>query len=148
MGALNLISEQGEPWLKEVFGGVELAKSFYTGMVTLRTVLAGTSVSTPAWGTTVMRVPTARDAKNALTACIVCMYETLRQAPKPIPAIVDLLEKFELLKGSRAVTHVKFVEQRLRRKQGLAGDRLGPVGNPVFRLSVTFQGLKEFLDSP
>jgi hypothetical protein len=148
IGALNLIAKQGEPWLREVLRSGQIAKNFYTGALVLRNMLAGRAVSTPAWGTTVLRAPTARDEKNAVTACIVCLHEALRAPPKAIAAVVVLLEKFELLKEARATTHAKFVEQRLRRKQSLARDRLGPVGSLVFRLRATFESLKEFLDSP
>lgn len=151
VGALKVVRDQGEPWLLEVFGprDTERAKAFYKGVGILHSLLVGGTVTTPAWEMGFVRPPKVRDEKNALTGCILCLHDSLHRAPKPTATIVVLLEKFELLKARQSVsTRSKLVEQGLRRKQALAADRLGPVGNVVFHLRESFENLKEFLDSP
>lgn len=151
VGALKFLRDRGEPWLLEVFGPrqTELAKTFYMGAVMFHSLLVGGAVTTPAWESGFVRPPQVRDQKNALTGCILCLHEALQRAPKPIARIVVLLDKFELLKAPQSVrTRAKLVEQRVRRKQALAADRLGPVGNVMFHLRGSFENLKESLDSP
>jgi hypothetical protein len=151
VGVLNFLRNRGEPWLLEVFGPreTERAKTFYTGAVMFHSLLVGGAVTTPAWESAFVRPPQARDQKNMLTGCILCLHEALHHAPKPIARIVVLLDKFGLLTAPRSVrTRAKLVEQRVRRNQALAADRLGPVGSVVSQLKRSFENLKEFLDSP
>ena len=151
VGALKVVRDQGESWLLEVFGprDTERAKAFYKGAGILHSLLVGGTVATPAWEMGFVRPPKVRDEKNALTGCILCLHDSLHPAPKRTATIVVLLEKFELLKAPRSVrTRAKLVEQRVRRKQALAAERLGPVGNVMFHLRESFVYLKEVLDSP
>ncbi len=150
VGALKFLRERGEAWLQDVFGPAEreLATTFTRGVLIFHTLLTGMAVTTPAWERAPARLPTIRDQKNALTACILCLHEAVQRAPKPVATVVVLLEKFALLAGRQsAATRAKFVEQRVRRKTALASDPLGPVGNVMFHLRGTFDSLKEFLAS-
>jgi len=150
VGALRFLRDQGDVWHQEVFGPAEreLATTFHRGVVIFHNLLTGVAVTTPAWERTPARLPTIHDQKNALTACILSLHQMLDRVPKPVPTIVVLPEKFELLTGRQdAATRAKLVEQRIRRNTPLARDILGPIGNVMFHLRGTFDSLKEFLES-
>ena len=150
VGALRFLRDQGEVWHQEVFGPAEreLSTTFHRGVMILHNLLTGVAVTTPAWQRAPARLPTIHDQKNALTACILCLHQMLQRVPKPVPTIVVLLEKFELLTGRQGgATRTKLVEQRIRRNAALARDILGPVGNVMFHLRGTFDSLREFLES-
>src|SRR5437660_8478811 len=118
IGALKLLGELGEPWLKEVLGQAEpdRAHRLFTDITVLSHLLSGGTTTTPAWQSGFGRVPTSRQLQHALTACMVCLMEALKHHPKPAAATVTLLEKFELLpKGARGgPTALAFVKARVR----------------------------------
>jgi hypothetical protein len=148
LGAVRLLRTLGEPWIKQVLGPADSDRGmrFLMTAMELETALAGVVVRTPAWQSGARSSGRLRAEENAVTACIVCLLEALKQHPKPNAAAADLLEKAGLLRRSRGgVAGAAFVTKRAARAGGQARDRLGPIGNVVWLLRSSYADLRESL---
>jgi hypothetical protein len=148
VGALRLLRRLGEPWLTELLGPPEAGRGrrFLTEALELETALTGAVVRTPAWQSGAHARGKPRAEENAVTACIVCLLEELKQHPKAPAAVSNLLEKAGLLRRSRGgAAGEKFVAKRAERARLKAKDRLGPIGNIVFLLRCSYTELREWL---
>lgn len=148
LGAVRLLRTLGEPWIKQVLGPADSDRGmrFLMTVTELETALAGVVVRTPAWQSGARSSGRVRAEENAVTACIVCLLEELKQHPKSTAAAANLLEKAGLLRRSRGgAVGAAFVAKRAARARVQARDRLGPIGNVVWLLRSSYADLRESL---
>jgi len=148
IGAVRLLGRLGEPWIKQVLGPPDSDRGmrFLVTVSELETALAGVVVRTPAWQSGVRSSGRVRTEENAVTACLVCVLDELKQHPKPTAAVANLLEKAGLLRRSRGgAAGAAFVAKRAARARTQAKDRLGAIGNVVWLLRSTYADLRESL---
>jgi hypothetical protein len=148
IGAVRLLRTLGEPWIKQVLGPADSDRGmrFLVTASELETVLAGVVVRTPAWQSGVRSSGRVRAEENAVTACIMCLLDELKQHPKSTAAAANLLEKAELLRRSRGgAAGAAFVAKREARARVQARDRLGAIGNVVWLLRSSYADLRESL---
>jgi hypothetical protein len=148
IGALRLFRTLGEPWIKQVLGPAECDRGmrFLMTATEVETALAGAVVRTPAWQSGARNSGRLRAEENAVTACIVCVLDALKQHPKPTAAAANLLEKAGLLRRSRGgAAGAAFVAKRAARARVQAKDRLGAIGNVVWLLRSSYADLRESL---
>ncbi len=152
VGGLRALRRLESEGFKEIFGppSEEWAQKVYSGIEFLYQQLMGGTVETLAFLIGSGARLTRRQAERCLTACIVCLLEELKgRHPKPVVATTVLLEKFGFLDGSRGVTAaIEFVKKRAQRAAAAVSDSLGPIGNRVWHLRLTYSNLKEFLMPP
>lgn len=148
LAGLRAIRGLEESGLKEIFGpqGHDWARKVHEGVEYLHRQLTGGTVETPAFQTLSRANVSRRQTERAVTACVLCLLNELKGHPKPAAAVAVLLEKFELLGRSRSgLTAIEFVKKRASRAAVHARDKLGPIGNPIWMLRQSYEGLKEFL---
>ena len=146
VGGLRLLRTLGEPWLAELLRPRESgrARTFLATVVELEYLLTGGVMETPAWQTGSHVRVKARVWENAVTACIVCLLSEVKGHPKPAAAVANLMEKSGLLRKSRGgAAGSAFVAKRAARARDKAHDRLGPIGNIVWRLRSSYADLRE-----
>jgi hypothetical protein len=151
LAGLRAIRELKQSGLEEIFGpqGHDWAHKIYEGIEYLQQQLTGGgTVETPAFQTLSRANVSRRHTEQAVTACVVCLMDQLKGHPKPAAAVAILLEKFGLLgRSSSGLTAMEFVKKRASRAAVQARDKLGPIGNPIWMLRQSYEGLKEFLYS-
>jgi hypothetical protein len=148
LGAFRVLRTLGEPWIAEILntGDSDRGRRFLLAAAEIETALTGVVMRTPAWQGGARVRGRTRAGEDAVTACIICLFDELRIHPKPAAAIADLLAKSELLRRSRGGTAgPAFVAKRAARARDKAKDRLGPIGNVVWLMRSTYASIRESL---